>query len=190
MVLEFGLFKRKSRETIDQVSERYNHMFSRMIKYDLERSLVEKKVTFLQVLHPDSNVIISNVKIHEQFKSYKLSQVVGILKSHEDEVIEGVKSNIGVGPLALVARRKNSKEKVVVDNFDSDARDDEFTSEEKAFMVCNPNKFFKKKISKFRGSGNAMTGGGGIGYKGGNSYGEKNKSEGVKNYQEDKEKGG
>lgn len=47
----------------------------------------------------------------------------------------------------------------------------------KALIASNPKKFFKNKFSKFRGSGNARTDGGGNGYKGGNLYAEKNNGE-------------
>lgn len=60
---------------------------------------------------------------------------------------------INVGPLALVAKEevskvKKTKEKVVVDS-DSDATDDEWTSEDKMLIVSNPKKFFKNNFSKF-----------------------------------------
>lgn len=95
-----------------------------------------------------------------------------------------------MGPLALVAKgeiskEKKSKEKVVVDDSDSNATYDEFTSEEKALVISNLKKLFKKNYSKFRGNGNARTDGGGIGYKWGNSYAEQNKCDGVKNYQQE-----
>lgn len=50
------------------------------------------------------------------------------------------------------------------------------------------NKLLKKKFSKFRVYGNVRIDGGGNGYKRGNFYAVKNKSEGVKNYQHDEDK--
>lgn len=49
--LDFGSFKQKTGERIDDVSKRYNHMLSRIMKYDLDWEDIEKKVTFLLGLH-------------------------------------------------------------------------------------------------------------------------------------------
>lgn len=73
------------------------------------------------------------MKACEQLKSYKLSQVISILKSHEDKVIEGSKSIVDASLLSLVVKEeiskvKKSKEKVVVD-YEYDSTYDEWTSE-------------------------------------------------------------
>lgn len=78
LLSDFGSFKYKTRKSIDQVSKRYNHLLSRLMKYDLERSLIEKKVKFLQGLRSEWKSIVLTVKAHEQFKTYKLLQVIGI----------------------------------------------------------------------------------------------------------------
>nr|KAJ0223938.1 hypothetical protein LSAT_V11C200065190 [Lactuca sativa] len=82
-----------------------------------------------------------------------------------------------------VSKVKKSKEKVV-EYFDSDAMDDEFTSEEKTLMVSNLKKFFKKNLLKFWNGGNLRSKSGGSGYKGSNSLFYKKKSDGYKNYQQ------
>lgn len=89
------------------------------------------------------------------FKSYKLSQVVWILKSHKDEVTKGVKSNVDSCHLALVAKEEiskgnKSKEMVIVDDFDSDTTNDEFTNKEKARMVSNPWNPLRRIIQSLR----------------------------------------
>lgn len=73
-------------------------------------------------------MIASAVKEHDQFKNYRLTWVVGILMSHEDEIMESVKLTTNEGPLTLVVKVKKSKEKVVVADSNFDATDDEFTS--------------------------------------------------------------
>lgn len=89
------------------------------MKYELEYSLIKKKVTFMQGLCLVWKLILPTVKTDEQLKSYQLSQVVGILISHEDEVTEGAMLTVDAGPLALatmeeVAKVKKSKEKVIL----------------------------------------------------------------------------
>lgn len=79
------------------------------------------------------------------------------------------------------------KRKFVVADFDFDAINDEFTSEEKDLFMSNPNKFFKKNFLKFRNSGSARSKSGGLGYNGGNSFADKNKNDGTINYQQQKE---
>lgn len=72
------------------------------------------------------------------------------MKYHEDKITVGSKLTIDASPLALVAKEEvtkvnKSKEKVVV-VADSHANNtyDQFTSEDKAIMVSNPKKIFKK----------------------------------------------
>lgn len=147
------------------------------MKCNLELQSTEKKVAFLQGLHPEWKSVVSMVKAHEQFKSYNLSQRIGIFKSHEGEVTEDSKLIVDAGPLALVEKEekvKNSKEKVIVD-YDSNATDDEWTSKEKVLMVINPKKFFKKNFLKFRNGRSSRSESGGFrNCKGGNSYYDNN----------------
>ena len=53
--------------------------------------------------------IIYVVKAHEQFRSYTLAKLGGILKSHEKEVMKEAKSVLNVGPLALILFMKDLK---------------------------------------------------------------------------------
>lgn len=100
LLVQFGPFKNYSNENIDQVFERYNHLIIWLVKYHLKRQDIEK-VTFLQGHHPEWKTIVSTMKAHKQFKQSKMSQVVVILKSHEEEVFDVTKPIANVGPLAL-----------------------------------------------------------------------------------------
>lgn len=65
--------------------------------------------------------------------------------------MENAKPIVDVGLLALVTKEesvkgKKSKEKELVVDSDSYAKDEEFASEKKALTVNNPKKFFKKKF--------------------------------------------
>lgn len=64
------------------------------------------------------------MKAHGQFKYYSLAKLIGILKSHEIEVLkEAIFSN---GPLAFVAKSDSSKSKKsvsFVDDLDSNFPD-------------------------------------------------------------------
>lgn len=51
------------------------------MKYDLKLQPIEKEVAFLKGLCPKWKSTILMVKTHEYSKSYKLSQVIGIIKS-------------------------------------------------------------------------------------------------------------
>lgn len=68
-----------------------------------------------------------------------MAKLVGILRSHEDEVMKDVKIISSMGSLALVAKGKK------VSNEDSkfDLSDFEVTKEEHALMLSNPKKFIK-----------------------------------------------
>lgn len=110
---------------------RFNHLLSRMLKYELRRQTIEEKVTFMNSLHSEWKMIMSAVKAHEQFKNYSLAQVIRILKIHEDEVMENAKLIFYAGLLAVVAKEesaKGNKSKVTIDDSTLDATDDEFTS--------------------------------------------------------------
>ena len=86
LLSEFGAFAQKSEETLLQTFDRYNHLLSKMMKHDIERKEIEQKVTFLNGLRPEWMAVVSIVKAHEQFKSYSLAKLMGILKSHDSTV--------------------------------------------------------------------------------------------------------
>ena len=117
-----------------------------MEKYDLARKEVEKKTTFLQSLRSAFFNIGQTIRGHEQFKNYKMPEVLGILKAHEAELVKASKTNI---TLALVSKsEKQKKKEKKVSSSDSESEesdsDSEWTAEDKALMVSNPRKFFKK----------------------------------------------
>ncbi|KAI3767848.1 hypothetical protein L2E82_18277 [Cichorium intybus] len=146
LLSDFGSFAQGSKETLTQTFNRYNHLLSRLLKYNLARTVIEQKVTFLDGLRSEWKAIVSTIKAHEQFKTYTLAKVVGILKSHEKEIISEAKATTSLGLLALVAAGTKSAE---IDS-ESDFSDDDLTREDKALMVSNPKKFFKKNFSKFK----------------------------------------
>lgn len=116
-----------------------------MLKYKLKRETIKEKVAFMNSLHSEWKMINLTMKTHKQFKNYSLAQVLSILKSHEDEVMENAKSSVDACPLSLVVKgevvkERKSKEMVVVNDSKSDATDDIFTSEEKTLMFSNPKK--------------------------------------------------
>lgn len=57
-----------------------------MIKHKIKRELIEHMVTFMNGLCSEWKAIVSAVKAHVQFKNYSLAKLVGILRSHKDEV--------------------------------------------------------------------------------------------------------
>ncbi|KAI3723670.1 hypothetical protein L2E82_35425 [Cichorium intybus] len=104
-------------------------MLSRMLKYRLERRNIEQRVTFLNDLHSKWKVVVSTVTAHEQFKTYTLAKLVGILKSHEDEVTKEYKLVTSMGSLALVAKGKKAIEEDdedgAVEVWSTDSKDEE-----------------------------------------------------------------
>ena len=83
-----------------------------------------------------------------------MPEVLGILKAHEAELVKSSKTNL---TLALVSKsEKQRKKEKKVSSSDSESEDSnsdsEWTAEEKALMVSNPRKFFKKNYSKFNNS--------------------------------------
>ncbi|KAL7600855.1 hypothetical protein Lser_V15G25093 [Lactuca serriola] len=142
LLSEFGVFEQKPEEKLIQTFDRFNHLLSNMIKYGIERKLIEQKVTFMNGLRPEWMAVVSTVKAHEQFKSYSLAKLVGILKSHERVVTKEAKVVSGVGSLALVSKGKN----VTEEEEDSDMSECDLTSEEYAMMVTNPKKFARRKF--------------------------------------------
>ena len=101
LLAEYGAFKQSSDESVDKTSERFHQLLSRMEKYDLARKEVEKKTTFLQSLRSEFFNIGQTIRGHEQFKNYKMPEVLGILKAHEAELVKASKTNI---TLALVSK--------------------------------------------------------------------------------------
>ncbi|KAL7596937.1 hypothetical protein Lser_V15G31429 [Lactuca serriola] len=125
-------------------------------------------------LRSEWKAIVSIVKAHEQFKSYSLVKLVGILRSHEDEVTKEVKIGSSLGSLKLVVKGKKAYE----DDSKSDLSDSEISKEDKALLASNPKKFYKKNFSRYRNK-----------YRqGGNSNSKKARNEGFKNSETDEEK--
>ena len=86
--------------------------------------------------------VASTVNAHEQFKSYSLAKMVGILKSHESVVTKEAKVVCAMGSLALLSKAKN----VAEDEDESEMTECDLTSEEYAIMVSNPKRFARKKF--------------------------------------------
>ncbi|XP_023760202.1 uncharacterized protein LOC111908619 [Lactuca sativa] len=95
-------------------------------------------------LLPEWKAVVSTVKPHEQFKTYTLEKLVGIPRSHENEVTKDVKIMFNIGSLDLVAKAK----KVAQEDSESDFSNSELTKEEHALMVANPRKFIKKNFGR------------------------------------------
>ena len=51
------------------------------------------------------------MKVHEQFKNYSLARLVGILVSHETELMEDANSIPNACPLAFSAKEERGKGK-------------------------------------------------------------------------------
>ena len=113
-----------------------------MIKNRIGREVIEQKVTFMNVLRPEWMVVVSTVKAHEQFKSYSLANLVGILKSHESFVTKETKIVSGMGSLALISKGKN----LIEEKTESNLFECDLTDEEYALMVSNPKRFARKKF--------------------------------------------
>ncbi|XP_052622916.1 uncharacterized protein LOC128128126 [Lactuca sativa] len=99
-------------------------------------------MTFMNELRLEWMAVVSTVKAHEQFKSYSLAKVVGILKSHESEVTKEEKVVSDMGSLALISKGKCFAE----EEEESDVSEYDLTSEEYAMMVTNPKKFARRKF--------------------------------------------
>ena len=65
-----------------------------------------------------------------------MAKLVGILRSHEDDVTKDVKLVSSMGSLVLVAKGK----KIVEEDSESDFTDSELMKEEYALLVSNPKK--------------------------------------------------
>ena len=95
-------------------------------------------------LRSEWKAVVSIVKAHEQFKNYTLAKLVGILRSHEDEVTKEAKVVSRMRSLALVAKGKKVAEE---DDSDFELSDCELSKEEFAMMVSNPKRFAKKNFN-------------------------------------------
>ena len=117
-------------------------------------TLQEKKTTFLQSLRSEFFNIGQTIRGHEQFKNYKMPEVLGILKAHEAELVKSSKTNITLALVSKTEKQKKKEKKMSSsDSKPSESESDsEWTAEEKALMVSNPRKFFKKNYSKFNNS--------------------------------------
>ena len=76
LMSEFGSFIQKPEENLEQTANRFNHVLSKMLKYNLQRKVVEEKVTFMNGLRSKWKSIVSPVKAHEQLKNYSLVKPV------------------------------------------------------------------------------------------------------------------
>ena len=112
------------------------------MKHGIGREVTEQKVTFMNSLRSEWMAVVSTVKVHEQFKNYSLSKLVGILKAHESDVIKEAKVVFGIESLALVAKGKSVGE----DGSESDQSECVLTNKEYALMVSNPSWFTRKKF--------------------------------------------
>lgn len=142
---EFGAFKQKSSETLEQYFDRFNLLLSQLEKYTLGRKLIEQKVTFLQGLKPEWKSISTTVKGHEQFDAYSIYEQYGVLKSHEDDVTEVVKTTPGGINALLSKSEKKVKFASPVQSSESENSDDE--AEEIALMVNAQKKYYKNKYN-------------------------------------------
>lgn len=59
-----------------------------MLTYNFPRQSIEEKFNLMNSMSSEWKMITSTMKAHGQFKDYSLAQVVGLLKSHEDKVME------------------------------------------------------------------------------------------------------
>ncbi|XP_052626862.1 uncharacterized protein LOC128133449 [Lactuca sativa] len=142
LLSEFGAFVQKYEEKLDQTFNRFNHLLSRMVKNNLKHEIIEQKVTFMNGLRSEWKAFVSTVKAHEEFKSYTLAKLVGILRSHEEEVTKEMKVVSSMGSLALVAKGKKTAE----EDSESDLSESEISKEDKALLVSNPKNFYKKNF--------------------------------------------
>lgn len=79
-----------------------------------------------------------------------------------------MKSIPNIGSLLNFLQKKESlvkKSKVIVEDLDTDVTDDEFTSEEKALIVSNSKKFFKKNFLIFKSNKPVRSDSGGKGFR-------------------------
>lgn len=96
------------------------------------------------------------------------------MRSHEDEVTKEVKIVFGMGSLEMVAKGKKETE----EDSEFDLSDSEISTEDKALLISNPKKSYKKIFSRFQNKCR----------KGGYSSSKNNRDEGFKSSQVDEEK--
>lgn len=87
LLSKFGTFEQTADETLYQTDNRFNHLMSWMLKNKLRRSHIEENVRCTNSLRLEWKSVVSTIKAHEQFKDYSLAKIVGILKSHESDVL-------------------------------------------------------------------------------------------------------
>lgn len=75
LLSEFGAFRQNSDETLDQTFNRFNHLLSRMLKYNLERKVIEQKVTFVNGLRSEWEATVNTIKAHEGEESLRRFRV-------------------------------------------------------------------------------------------------------------------
>ena len=97
-------------KVVTQTFDWFHHLLIKMIKHDIERKLIEQKFTFLNGLRPEFRAVVSTVKAHEQFKSYSLAKLVGILKSQEKIVLQEKSVVSNLGSLAILSKGNNAEE--------------------------------------------------------------------------------
>ena len=114
-----------------------------MVKNKIKSELIEQKVTFMNRLRSEWKVVVTTIKAHKQFKNYSLAKLVGILRSHEDEVRSEGKVVSGMVSLVLVSKGK----KVVDDGSESSLSNCELSKEDYGLMVSNPKRTAKKNFS-------------------------------------------
>ena len=95
-------------------------------------------------LRSEWKVVVSKVKLHEQFRNYSLTKLVGILRSHEGEVTSEGNVVSGMGSLALVATGK----KIVDDCSELNLSNSKLSKDEYSMMVSNHKRFAKKNFGR------------------------------------------
>ena len=98
---------------------------------------------------------------------------MGILRSHQEEVTNDVKLLLSMGSSALVVKGK----KTVEEDYELDLSESEISKEDKALLVSNPKKFYKKNFSRYRNK-----------LRQGNSSSENPRDDIFKNFDNDDEK--
>lgn len=111
-----------------------------MVKHEIERKVIEQKVTFMNGLRPEW-MAVQNI-LSGKSGGNSLAKVVGILKSHESAVSKETNVVSNLGSLALISKGKS----VVEEEEELDIADYDLTGEEYALMVSNPRKFIKSKF--------------------------------------------
>ena len=102
LVLKFAGFRQLPNESIDVTAARFHELLSIMEKYDVARSEIDQRTFFLHCLRPKFFNLAETIRDHERFSTYKLSNILGILKAHESKIVSNAKATmISAGSLAL-----------------------------------------------------------------------------------------